>query len=193
MIAPKLLTVLFFIQLGDAHAIRVGWLFLCHDVHGHLGEVQVGTDADRGSDACFPDHIADHPQRHVVRHRHTRRLGIFSVKSQIGSDVQKAFVNGVNVDVLRCHIAQIDGIDLRGDALILRHARHSHDAADLGVVLHLIQPDGLLRLKQPGTTRHANGLQRGGHGQANGLIRAALVRHQQVGGQRVEPTVNTFY
>ena len=85
------------------------------------------------------------------------------------------------MDVLRRHVAQVDGIDLRGDALILRHARHGHDIVDFCMVLGLVQPYGLLCLEQPRAAGYADGLQGGRHGQADGLLCPAGIRHQQIG------------
>ena len=53
--------------------------------------------------------------------------------------------------------------------------------------------DLLHHLKEPGPAGNAVGFQGGGHGQADGLVRAALVRHHQVGGHGVQPPLHTLH
>ena len=53
--------------------------------------------------------------------------------------------------------------------------------------------DPLDHLEQPRPPGDAIGLERGGHGKADGLFRAALVGDDQIGGQRVQPALDALH
>ena len=59
------------------------------------------------------------------------------------------------------------------------------------LIVHLPHP--LYHLEQPCPTSDAILLQRGGYGQADGLLGAAFVSHYQVGSQWVKPTLHTLH
>ena len=53
--------------------------------------------------------------------------------------------------------------------------------------------DPLDHFEQPRAPGDAIGLERGGHGKADGLFRAALVGDDQIGGQRVQPALDALH
>ena len=70
---------------------------------------------------------------------------------QIGSDIDKALIDAVDMDILLGDIAEIDSIDDGGDALVFGHPRDGDDIADFGPVPPFVFPDLLLRFEKAGT------------------------------------------
>ena len=205
---PQESPVAHLVELGNAHAVGIGLRLLGHDVHRHLGEIEVGADAGSGGDARLAKHFADHLHRHL--------MGRETVEAQIGSDVHEDLIDGIGMDVLGRHMAQVDAVDLLTHLHIARHARRRHDIVQLeiraglqlGVVgrraceatcghtataLLVDLPDALHNLEEAGTSADAVLLQRRSDGQADGLLRAAQIGHDEVGGERIEPAVHTLH
>ena len=112
------------------------------------------------------------------------------------------------MDILRGRVFEIDVIDARTVVHIIRHAGRGDDAVKLqgrivfkrrciggfareGMSRGFRAPPGidalylLHDLKEPRPPGDAVGLQRRGNCKADGLLRAALIRHDQIGCQRI--------
>ena len=122
-VAPEGFPVGLFVQLRDAHAVFIRLHVLGHDVHGHLGQVQVRPNAGGGSDAGFFIHLMDQPGGQFP-------AGAF-VGLQVACGINEAFVNGIDMDVFRGNIPEIYGIDLRADLLIQQHPGRGGDVRRL--------------------------------------------------------------
>ena len=66
-------------------------------------------------------------------------------------------------------------------------------ARGLPLPLGIDLPHPLHHLEQPCPAGDAIGFQRGGDGQTDGLLRALLVRHHQIGGHGVQATLHAFH
>ena len=207
-VAPQQPPVAPLIQLRDAHAVLVRRHVLGPDVHGHLGQIQVGTHARRRGDAGGFENVQDDragqlPGRHVV--------GV-----QVVGHVHEHLVDAVEEDVLRRDVFQVDAVDFGAPVDVVGHPWRGHQVVQGqgGVLLHRpIVPGGagepparglplppdiyflylLHHLKESGPAGDAIGFQGGGHGQADGLVRPPLVRHHQVGGHGVQPPLHALH
>ena len=186
----KLIAVL--IQLRDPHTVPVRRGLLRDGVHAHLGEIQVCADAHRGGDPGFLQHSPDDGHGHDMRRVYALTGGFRGVMREIGSGVDEGLVHGIDVDIAGSGITQDDGIDLGRDLLIERHARDRRDVGYPGAVRPFIIPDRSLRLKEPGTAGNPDGLEGRGYGQADRGIAALIIRHQEIGGQRIEAAGDAF-
>ena len=133
-----------------------------------------------------------------------------AVSFQVVGGVDEHLVDGVDMDILRGRVLEIDVIDARAVVHIIRHAGRGDDIVKLqgGIVFKLRgiggfarkavargfrpppgidTPDRLHDLKQPRPPGNPVGFQRRRNRKADGLLRAALVRHDQIGCQRVLP------
>ena len=206
--APQSAAVAHLVQLRDAHAVFVRRDVLGGDVHGHLGQVQVGADACGSSDA--------HGALHVQNHLYRQLLGGEVIGFQVGGGVDEHLIDGVDVNVLRRHILQVHLVDAGAVLHVQGHPGRGHQVVQghIGMGLHLgVVPGGggelpargfplalpvdllhpLHHLEQPGAAGNAVGLQGGGHRQADGLFRAGLVRHHQVGGHGVQAPLHALH
>ena len=100
------------VQFRYPDAVFVGRLLLGHNVHRHLGQIQIGSDPDRCRDAGSFQNFPDHSDCHEVRWVGALALGFFAVGMQVSSTVYEALIDGVHVHVLRGHIVEIDSVDL---------------------------------------------------------------------------------
>ena len=100
---PTCSAVGLFVELGYPDAVAVRCHLFRHNVHGHLGQIEVGADAGGGGDACFGQYGAYHSEGELV--------GRHAVSGEIWSEVNEYLVDGVDVDILRSHIAQIYAVD----------------------------------------------------------------------------------
>ena len=181
---------------------------LGHDVHGDLGQIQVGAHARCGGDAGGLQNVQDDgpgqlPCRHLV--------GV-----QVVGDIHEHLVDGVGVDVLRSDIFQIHLIDSRTPINVVCHPGQSHDVVQgqRGVLPHLrvvpgcagelpaggaLPPPGvdllypLHHLEQPGPAGDAIGFQWGRHSQADGLSCTAQVRYHKVGSHGVQAPFHALH
>jgi len=200
-VSPELFPVTQLIQLGDADAVLIRRNVLRHDVHGHLAEVEIAADARRGGDAGGPQDIQDHGLRQFP--------GRHPVGLQVTGDIHHHLVDGVDMDILRGDVFQVDVVDLGADLDVPRHPGRGHQVvhrqgriglqlSGVGAFAHQfpaggVEPplcvdllDPLDHLEEAGPAGDAIGFQRGGDGEADGLLRAAEIRHHQVGGHGIE-------
>ena len=104
LVGPEKAAVLLFIHLGNPDPVFVGRNSLGHDVHGHLGEVEVIPDSGSGGDLGLGlDHLDDLLGQ-VVRSR--------VVAGQVIGDVHHDLIDGVGMDPSRRQVAEIDLVDL---------------------------------------------------------------------------------
>ena len=91
-----------------------------------------------------------------------------------------------------CNVMEIDPIDLCRDSLVFRHPGDGDDVLHLGVMLSFVLPDCLLCFKESWSSRNSHGFQGRGDCQADSLVGAGWIRHQQVCLQRIQSPVYTF-
>ena len=65
------------------------------------------------------------------------RIAELVVKRQIIGHIHKDLINGIDVDILRCDVFQVDFIDFRAACYVVRHARHCCQKIDLPVRMRL--------------------------------------------------------
>ena len=205
---PQRTPVRSFIQFGNTHSILIRRDMLCSDIHSDLAEIQVGPDSGRG---CDPGQI-----QYVQYHCPGQFPGSHPVSAQIGCDIDKHFVNGIDVDVLRGNVFQINFVDPAADLHITRHLRRS---GHIGKFQRRVGPQfrilagrtaepasrSLLKpqrihflyflhdFKQPCPAGDPVCFQGWRYGQADGLLRAASVRHHQIGSHRIQTAVHTLH
>ena len=192
-VIPKQKFVGILIQLCNPNTILISRSLLRHDVHGDLRQIEIRADAHSRCYACSSQHVTDHSQCHYMGGILSAFLCLSPIEVEIAGAVDEAFVDGIHMDVLRCHIAKVDAVDLRRHTLIFQHPRDGNDAVYLRAVQRFIFPYFLLCFKQAGSAGHTNCLQRRRHRKADGLIRSGFVRHQQLRLQRVKPSGNALH
>ena len=116
---PQLLPKAALGKLRDTGAVSVRLDVLGAHVHGHFAQKQVRPDACRGGDARFLQH-----RRHELL---GKGAGGEAVQGQVAGGVDEHLVDGVNVDVLRRHILQVNFINFCGNIHIIGHAGRRHD------------------------------------------------------------------
>ena len=116
---PKLTSELHLIQLCNADTVPVGGDVLRHNVHCHFAEEKIRTDPSGCCDAgCFK-HIEDDLHGEVM----CREL----VSIQVVRHVHEHLVDGVDHNVLRRDIPEIDLIDASAVLHVVRHPRRRND------------------------------------------------------------------
>ena len=114
---PQVFPERFRIQVSD----MVGH-FLGRDVQRNLGQEQVRTNAGGGAYARLSPHRI---------HQHYRYFfGRPLIHFQVRRDIDKTFVNGIDMDIFGRNIAQINPVNLSGYLHILFHAGHGGDVFD---------------------------------------------------------------
>ena len=93
---PEVLPIAHFIQLGDPDAVLIRLHMLGHNVHCHLAKIEVCTNARGGCDAGIGQHILDHPGSQLP--------GCQAIGFQIGCGIDEHLIDGIYMDILRCHI-----------------------------------------------------------------------------------------
>ena len=181
------------VQLRDANTVPIRRRLLGHNVHRHLGEIQIRSDAHGRGDPGDFQHLPDHGAGHDMGRADALVPRLLGIPGKIAGAIDKSLVDAVDVDVLRRHMVQVDREDQRGDALILRHAGRRDIELGLGAVGRVVEPDRLLGFEEAGPGGDADRLQRRRDGQADRLIRAGLVRHQQPGPERIESPRNALH
>ena len=195
------------VKLCHPCAVFVGLCVLCHNIHGHLGQVEVGAYAGCGREPRFPGYFCEDVAGQLP--------GRLFLRGKVGCCFQKDFVNGVDADILGCKVLQVDGIDHSAEFYVSGHARHGHNVVQLqgrialkfmrkaggaakAVPLGLYKACGidfpglLHHLKKPGAPWYAKSLEGRGDSQADSLVRAAFVGHHKVGIQRIKTPVQAF-
>ena len=183
---PEAAAVGLLVQFRDADAVLVGGYVLRHDVHRHLGEIEVCADARRGCNASLLEDALDEPHREL--------MGRQAVHPQILRGVDEHLVDGIDVDVVRRDVPHVDGEDVLADLHVPRHSRRRDDVAEFqcgvraqfggvarlareAVVRRVPQSHGvrlthlLHDLEEPRPSGDAAGLQRRRDRQADGLLR----------------------
>ena len=126
---PEQPPVTHLVQLRNAHAVRIGRHLFSKYVHCNLTEIHVGAYTRRGGDASLPQHITNHC--------HGQFMGGLVVKRQIIGHIHKDLIYGIDVDILRCDVFQVDFIYFRAAPNVVRHARHCCQEIDLPVRMRL--------------------------------------------------------
>ena len=152
------------------HAIR---RVLGRDVERHLRKEQVGADAHGGRDA----RLREHCRAQGVGELAGRQV----VQLQVGRGVDEALVDGIRVDVLDGHVAQVGAVDLRRHLHVARHARLGRDVVD---------PRG--NLVEPAAVFHPRCLHGRAHRQAYGHLRPRRVGHHQPRSHRIQPPAHAL-
>ena len=111
------------IEYCDANAVLIGFGFLGFDVHGDLGEEEIGADARRRRDAGIVQHVA--------YHRHGQLVGRHAIGAEIICHIDKNLVDGIDNDVLRRDVFQIGGVDSAAVFLVQAHPRRRDDVGNL--------------------------------------------------------------
>ena len=122
-VCPQQLPEFHFVQFRDSHAVPVRLGFLGHNIHGNLGQKQIGSNARRRSDARLAEHVA--------HHGHGQFAGGHAVGAQVIRHIDEHLVNGINDNVLRSHVLEIGGVDAAAVFLVEPHARRCDDIGDL--------------------------------------------------------------
>ena len=169
-VLPEKVLVRIFIQLCDPYAVPVRRRFFCRDVHGYLGEIQVGPDSDRCGDPCCFQDIPEHGHCHDMGRMFMLLLRFLFIEVKIGRRVDEAFVNGIDVNVFGRSIAQQNGINQGRHPLIFRHARRGRVVEDPGMVRFFILSDRLLCFKKTRPGRNPDGFERRRNGKADRLV-----------------------
>ena len=190
---PQQELVRVFIEFCNPDAVFICRLLLGDYVHCHLRQIEVCADPNGSCDAGRFQHVSYHRHCHNMSRIGIQLLGFFSVCVEIAGTVYKAFINGIDMDIFRRHISQVDAVDLSGDPFVFCHPRYCDNIVDLCMAADLVLPDLLLCLEEPWPSWDALCLQRGGDRQTDRLVGSGLVRYQQVCLKRIESPMNTFY
>ena len=192
LMTPEQISVTVFVQLRNSDTVLICRSFFRDNIHGNLGQIEIGADSNGCGDPCASEHIPDHGDSHEMGRLQpaAKRLAFISI--QIPAAVNEAFIDAVNVNILRRNVFQIYFMDFCGDTLIFRHARNRDNIVNAGVVPGLIQANGLPGLKQAGPGRNPDCFQGRGDRQADGLIGTVWIRNKEIGPQRIQTPRNAF-
>ena len=204
---PHRLTVGHLIQLGNANTVFIRWNVLCHDVHCHLAEIEVGADSCCCRDAGGFNNIQND--------LHGKVVGRQLVGREVVGHIHENLVDGVYHDVLRGDVFQIDFVNLRAVLHVIRHAGRCDNEVDfqLWILLQLgeetgfsfqhsarsvVLPSGICFLdslpdfKEPATARNTIGFERRCDSKADGLICAAFICNYEVCVHRIKVALSTL-
>ena len=134
---PKLSAVGHLVQLRYADTVLVGRHLLRHDIHGHLAEIHVCSDASSGGDTCSPQHVAYHGHGELMR-------GHF-VCFKVVRHIHEHLVDAIHMNVFRSEVLQVSLIHLGAHVHIMRHLRRRDKIIHLpvGMCLQFDVIDGL--------------------------------------------------
>ena len=185
-VVPELLAIAHLVQFANTHPVLIGRNMFSHDVHSHLCQVQISTNAGSSGYSCGLQHITYDSHRQLV--------GIHLVAAKIGCYVHKHLVDAIHMYILGSDILQIDPIYLSTHLHVPCHSRWSRYVCHMIVGSRAIYlPHPLHHLEESGPASNAVCLQRGRHRQAYCLVGSACICHNKIGRQRVESSVDTFY
>ena len=94
----------FFIELCDTNTVLVRRGVFGSDVHCQLCQVQIGANPGGGGDTGGIQNLPDHGHGEVV--------GRHFIMSKVCSGIDEHFIDGVDHDVLRGNVLEIDAINL---------------------------------------------------------------------------------
>ena len=197
---PKLAPELHLIQLCNADAVLVGGDVLRHNVHCHFAEEKIRADSCGCCDAgCF---------KHIEDDLHGEIMGGELVGVQVVRHIHEHLVDGVDYDVLRRNVLEVDLIDAGAVFHIVRHpgwrddevnrqrrvclqlreeVRRAFQSASRCVVL----PSGirflhaLLDFKQPSAPGDTVALEGRRDGKADSLVCPAFICDNKICVQRI--------
>ena len=116
---PKLVPELHLIQLCNADAVLVGGDVLRHNVHCHFAEEKIRADSCGCCDAgCF---------KHIEDDLHGEIMGGEFVGVQVVRHVHEHLVDGVDHNIFRGNILEINLIDAGAVFHVVRHPRRRDD------------------------------------------------------------------
>jgi len=116
---PKLAPELHLIQLCNADAVLVGGDVLRHNIHCHFAEEKIRADSCCCCDAgCF---------KHIEDDLHGEIMGGELVGVQVVRHVHEHLVDGVDNDVLRRNVLEVDLIDAGAVLHVVRHPGRRDD------------------------------------------------------------------
>ena len=113
LVIPQLFPESHFVQFCNADAVCICRHLFRHNVHGDFRKVQIRSDAGSRCDAGFTQYRLYHFHGKLVRRA--------VIGFQISCHVHKDFVNGIDVDIFRRNIPEIDLVDLCADLHIVCH------------------------------------------------------------------------
>ena len=116
---PKLVPELHLIQLRNTDAVFVGGDVLRHNVHCNFAEEKIRANSCGCCDAgCF---------KHIEDDLHGKVMSREFVGIQVVRHVHEHLVDGVDHDVLRRDVLEVDLIDAGAVLYIVRHPRRRDD------------------------------------------------------------------
>jgi len=119
LMRPKLTPELHLIQLCNANAVLVGGDVLRYNVHCHFAEKEVRPDPGGCRDAGCLKHIEDD--------LHGEIMGGELVGIQVVRHIHEHLVDGVDHNVLRRNVLEVDLIDAGAVLHVIRHPRRRDD------------------------------------------------------------------
>ena len=129
-VGPEQAAVGHLIELGDPYPVPVCRNMFGDNIHGHLCQVHIGADSGCGSDTRLRQDITDNTAGQL--------MGTDGICIQVIRNIHEHFINGVDMDIFRSNILQIDLID---PGRILHIAGHLRYRADISELLFRIGPE----------------------------------------------------
>ena len=114
--APQSPAIGGFIKKSNTYPIGIGHQGFCYDIHGHLAEIEVRPNTARCRNARF---LID-----VANHGHGKGIGRHAIRRKVRRGINHDFINGIDMDVLRSNVLQINAVDVPTHFDIALHARH---------------------------------------------------------------------
>ena len=117
-VVPERLAIGALVELAKEVGAMLG-----RDVEGDLGKVEVRAQATGRRDARRSHHVFADPLPKLA--------GRAAIEPEVTRHVQKGLVDGVDMDVLGTHVAQVDGIDVRRPLDVECHAWSGRHVVDV--------------------------------------------------------------
>ena len=96
---PECTAVGHFVKLCNTHTVLIGRHMLCGYIHCDFTKIEICSYTCGGGNTRFRKHFL---------YEHTGKIvSVHSACFKIGGSINKHFVNAVNVDILRCDMAEI--------------------------------------------------------------------------------------
>ena len=219
LVAPEQLPVAHLVQLRDTDTVLIRRNPLGHDIHGDLGQVHIGADAGCGGDAGVVKHIPDHGHGqfmgcHIISFQITGDIheafihgidmdvfiaDIFHVdREDFGTDLLIELHARRSDDVVQLQgriRRQLPGVSrFAGETVFPVRTAYGFPQTDgIAKTLSVDFFYTLNNFEQTGAAGNAVGLKAGGDGQADRLLRAGSIRHNEIRGQCVQIPCGTFH